>query len=66
MTARCFGARSVFASFSLDGTQTLHVADVCIAEGSPLAGRNVGDIQERYGINVIMHKRDGSTRVKTA
>jgi Trk K+ transport system NAD-binding subunit len=55
--------KSVFASFSLDGTQTLHVADVCIEDGSPLSGRTVGDVQDRWGVNIIMHKRDGTTRV---
>ncbi len=55
--------RSVLAAFTLDGTHTLHVADVCVEPGSPLAERSVGDIQDRFGVNVIMHKRDGTTRV---
>ena len=56
-------SRSVFAAFSLDGGETLHVADVCVAEGSLLAGRTVGEIQQQHVVNVIMHKRDGQTLV---
>jgi Trk K+ transport system NAD-binding subunit len=55
--------RSVFAEFSLDGAETLHVADVCVEDGSPLTGRRVGDVQAQYGVNIIMHKRDGSVKV---
>ena len=56
-------SRSVFAAFSLDGGETLHVADVCVAEGSLLAGRTLGEIQQQHVVNVIMHKRDGQTLV---
>lgn len=53
--------RSVLAAFSLDGTQTLHVADVCV--GASIAGRTVGDVQTQFGVNIVMHQRDGTTKV---
>lgn len=55
--------RNVFAAFSLDGSETLHVADLRVEEGSPLAGMSVGEIQTRYEVNIVMHKRGGSVRI---
>jgi voltage-gated potassium channel len=55
--------RSVLSSFTLDGTTRLHVADVCVDAASPMAGQNVGKVQERFGVNIIMHQREGRTRV---
>lgn len=55
--------RSVFAGFRLDGAETLHVADVSVDDGSALAGSTVGELQRRYGVNVIMHRRSGAVTV---
>lgn len=51
------------SSFTLDGTTRLHVADLCVDADSRMAGQNVGTVQQRYGVNVIMHQRAGKTRV---
>jgi Trk K+ transport system NAD-binding subunit len=55
--------RSVYQSFSLDGSETLHVADVSIGPESPLLGRSVADIQAECGVNIVMLRRAGQVTV---
>jgi voltage-gated potassium channel len=58
--------RSLLAGFSLDGGETLHVADVVVAPASPLCGCRVQDVQERWGVHVIIHKRAATTTMTPA
>ncbi len=47
--------RKVYHEFRLDGQQ-LHLIDVTICPGAPLANRTVGDIQADHDVNVVMHR----------
>ncbi len=55
--------RTVYQSFCLDGSQTLHVADVSIGSDSPLVGRSVEHVQARCGVNIVMLKRQAHVTV---
>ena len=55
--------RSVYQSFCLDGTQTLHVADVSIGPGSPLAGRSIEEVQAQCGVSIVMLQREAQVIV---
>jgi voltage-gated potassium channel len=55
--------RRIYQSFQL-GDRTLHVADVALPAASALCGRKVGDVQDEFGVNVVMmHAADGRTIV---
>lgn len=58
--------RSVLAAFSLDGSEQLHVADVAVAPGGPMAWQDVGVVQAQFGVNIILHRRGDETTVNPA
>jgi Trk K+ transport system NAD-binding subunit len=58
--------RRVLAGFSLDGSETLHIADVGVGTGSPIAGRAVGVVQAELGVNIVLHRRAEQTRINPA
>lgn len=47
--------RKVYHDFQLDGSK-LHLTDVTVMAEGALAGRNVGEVQKVYGVNVVMHR----------
>lgn len=57
--------RKVYHAFKLDDAQ-LHLTDVTIAPGAALAGRTVGEVQEAYSVNFVMHRAPTGVRVNPA
>ncbi len=55
--------RKVLAGFSLDGSATLHVADVGVVQDGPIDGRDVGAVQAEHGVNIVLHRRGEETLV---
>jgi Trk K+ transport system NAD-binding subunit len=47
--------RKVYHDFQLDGSK-LHLTDVTVMAEGTLAGRQVGDVQKQYAVNVVMHR----------
>lgn len=45
----------VYHDFQLDGSK-LHLTDVTIQPGGRLAGRNSGEVQVEYEVNIVMHR----------
>jgi len=56
----------VLAGFSLDGSATLHVAEVGVSPRGPIAGRAVGAVQSEFGVNIVLHRRGEETRINPA
>jgi voltage-gated potassium channel len=54
--------RRVYQDFELGGRH-LHLIDLIVAEGSPLAGRTIGQIQEHGHVNIVMHHSRDSVNV---
>lgn len=48
----------VMQSFELDGSQ-LHMAELRVADGSPLAGRRLGDIEAAHDVKFLIHRATG-------
>lgn len=47
--------RKVYHDFQLDGSK-LHLTDVTVMAEGTLAGRQVGDVQKQYAVNIVMHR----------
>jgi Trk K+ transport system NAD-binding subunit len=47
--------RKVYHDFQLDGSK-LHLTDVTVMAEGTLAGRQVGDVQKAYAVNIVMHR----------
>jgi voltage-gated potassium channel len=47
----------VLAGFNLDGSETLHVAEIKVLAQGPTAGRAVGAVQSEFGVNIVLHRR---------
>jgi voltage-gated potassium channel len=54
--------RSVYQSIRIEG-QDLHLADIDVGDGSPLAGRPVSDLISRHDLSVILLRRSGKSDV---
>jgi Trk K+ transport system NAD-binding subunit len=57
--------RKVYHDFVLGG-QHLHMVDLTIHEGSSLAGSTVGELQEKNGVNVAMHRGPAGIKINPA
>ncbi len=55
--------RKVLASFSLDGSATLHIADVGVLPGGPIDGHDVGTVQSEHGVNIVLYRSGEQTLV---
>jgi Trk K+ transport system NAD-binding subunit len=53
----------VLAGFSLDGSETLHIADVEVCADGPITGRDVGAVQTEFQVNIVLHRRGERTQV---
>jgi len=47
--------RKVYHDFQLDGSK-LHLTDVTVMAEGTLGGRQVGDVQKQYAVNIVMHR----------
>ncbi|HXG10047.1 MAG TPA: NAD-binding protein [Gemmataceae bacterium] len=54
--------RKVYQSFDLDG-KALHLTDLSVCATGGLVGQTVGDVQQKLGVNLVMHRNANGVHI---